>query len=127
MLPGKMFFDDVLDSYFEKEGAKMKCDIYETDNDYNLVLDMPGYSKEDIQIECDNGTISITAERNEESTEDESKKYIRRERFYGKIARSFYLGEVDEEGIKAEFKDGTLKVIAPKKSETISKKVINID
>ena len=104
----------------------MKCDIYETDNTYNLVLDMPGYSKEDIKIECDNGTITINAERNEEDN-DESKKYIRRERFYGKLSRSFYLGEVDEDGVKAEFKDGTLKVVAPKKSETFSKKVINID
>ncbi len=126
MLPRKMFLDDMLDNYFEKEGAKMKCDIYETDNTYNLVLDMPGYSKEDIKIECDNGTITINAERNEEDN-DESKKYIRRERFYGKLSRSFYLGEVDEDGVKAEFKDGTLKVVAPKKSETFSKKVINID
>lgn len=127
MLPRKMFLDDVIDNYFEKEGAKMKCDIYETDNTYNLVLDMPGYNKDDIQIECDNGTISISAEKSEETNEDDSKKYIRRERFYGKISRSFYLGEVDEESIKAEFKDGTLKVVAPKKNETISKKVINID
>lgn len=127
MLPRKMFLDDVIDNYFEKEGAKMKCDIYETDNTYNLVLDMPGYSKDDIKIECDNGTISISAEKNEETNEDDSKNYIRRERFYGKVSRSFYLGEVDEESIKAEFKDGTLRVVAPKKSETVSKKVINID
>lgn len=127
MLPRKMFLDDVIDNYFEREGAKMKCDIYETEDSYNLILDIPGYSKEDIKLECDNGTISISAEKNEEISDDESKKYIRRERFYGKVSRSFYLGEVDEEGIKAEFKDGTLKVIAPKKSETVSKKVINID
>lgn len=127
MLPRKMFLDDVLDNYFEKEGTKMKCDIYETDNTYNLILDMPGYNKDDIQIECDNGTISISAEKSEETNEDDSKKYIRRERFYGKISRSFYLGEVDEEGIKAEFKDGTLKVVAPKKNENTSKKFINID
>ena len=56
-----------------------------------------------------------------------TKKYIRRERFYGKVSRSFYLGDIEEESIKAEFKDGTLKVIAPKKDENISKKVINID
>lgn len=127
MLPRKMFLDDVIDNYFEREGAKMKCDIYETEDSYNLILDIPGYSKEDIKLECDNGTISISAEKNEEISDDESKKYIRRERFYGKVSRSFYLGEVDEEGIKAEFRDGTLKVIAPKKSETVSKKVINID
>lgn len=127
MLPRKMFLDDVIDNYFEKEGAKMKCDIYETENSYNLILDVPGYSKEDINLEFDNGTISISAEKNEEISEDDSKKYIRRERFYGKVSRSFYLGEIDEDGIKAEFKDGTLKVVAPKKSETVTKKIISID
>lgn len=126
MIPRKMFLDDVIDNYLEKEGAKMKCDIYETDKTYNLVMDLPGYSKDDIKLECDNGTISIYAEKKEEAQED-TKKYIRRERFYGKISRSFYIGEIDEESIKAEFKDGILKVIAFKKDERINKKVISID
>ena len=69
----------------------------------------------------------IGAEKKQEKEEKEDKKYIRRERFYGKVSRSFYLGDIDEDGIKAEFRDGTLKVVAPKKDENISKKVINID
>ena len=48
----------------------MKCDIYEKDGNYNVVMDIPGFSKDDIKIECDNGIITISCERNEESNED---------------------------------------------------------
>ena len=127
MLPRKMFLDDMFDSFLESENTKMKCDIYEKDNAYMLEMDVPGFNKNDIKIEYNKGTLTISAEKSEEKDEKENKKYIRRERFYGKLSRSFYLGDIEEENIKAEFKDGTLKVIAPKKDENISKKVINID
>ena len=127
MLPRKMFLDDMFDNFLESEPVKMKCDIYEENGVYNLMLDMPGFNKEDINIEYNKGTLTISAEKKDEKEEKESKKYIRRERFYGKVSRSFYLGEIDEENIKAEFKDGTLKVCASKKDEDISKKIINID
>ena len=127
MLPRKMFLDDMFDNFLESEPVKMKCDIYEGNGAYNLELDMPGFTKDDINIEYNKGTLTISAEKNEAKDEKEDKKYIRRERFYGKVSRSFYLGEIDEEAIKAEFKDGTLKVVAPKKDENISKKIINID
>lgn len=127
MLPRKMFLDDMFDNFLESENPKMKCDIYEKDNTYILEMDVPGFKKEDIKIEYNKGNLTITAEKNEEKDEKDEKKYIRRERFYGKLTRSFYLGDIDEEGIKAEFKHGTLKVIAPKKDENISKKVISID
>ena len=126
MLPRKMFLDDMFDNFLESEGTKMKCDIYEADNAYNLELDMPGFNKNDINIEYNKGTLTISAKKTKEENETD-KKYIRRERFYGELSRSFYLGEIEEEAIKAEFKDGTLKVIAPKKQENISKKIINID
>ena len=127
MLPRKMFLDDMFDSFLESEPVKMKCDIYEENEAYNLELDMPGFNKEDINIEYNKGTLTISAEKKNEVNEKENKKYIRRERFYGKVSRSFYLGEIEEDHIKAEFKDGTLKVVAPKKQEDISKKIINID
>lgn len=128
MLPKKMFLDDMFDSFLESETTKsMKCDIYESENAYNLELDIPGFNKNDIKIEYNKGTLTIGAEKKQEKEEKEDKKYIRRERFYGKVSRSFYLGDIDEDGIKAEFRDGTLKVVAPKKDENISKKVINID
>ena len=127
MLPRKMFLDDMFDSFLESETPKMKCDIYEKDGNYNLELDMPGFTKDDIDIEFNKGTLTISAEKRDEKEEKEDKKYIRRERFYGKVSRSFYLGDIEEENIKAEFKDGTLRVTAPKKDENISKKIINID
>lgn len=127
MLPRKMFLDDMFDTFLESDNAKMKCDIYEANNAYNLEMDVPGFEKSDINIEYNKGTLTITAEKREEQEEKDDKKYIRRERFYGKLSRSFYLGDIEEENIKAEFKDGTLKVVAPKKDENISKKVINID
>lgn len=129
MLPRKMFLDDMFDDFLDVETSKMKCDIYEEEGAYNLELDMPGFNKDEIKIECNNGTLVISAEKSNEKEEKDkkSKKYIRRERFYGRLSRSFYLGDIDESGIKAEFKDGTLKVIAPKKDENISKKYISID
>lgn len=126
MLPRKMFLDDMFDNFLESEPSKMKCDIYESDGAYNLELDMPGFTKDDISIEYNKGNLVINAEK-KETNNDETKKYIRRERFYGKLSRSFYLGDIEEEAIKAEFKDGTLKVIAPKKDENTNKKIINID
>lgn len=126
MLPRKMFLDDMFDNFLESEPSKMKCDIYESDGAYNLELDMPGFTKDDISIEYNKGNLVINAEK-KEANNDETKKYIRRERFYGKLSRSFYLGDIEEEAIKAEFKDGTLKVIAPKKDENTNKKIINID
>jgi len=127
MLPRKMFLDDMFDNFLESETSKMKCDIYEAEGSNNLELDMPGFNKNDINIEYNKGNLVITAEKKDEHEEKDNKKYIRRERFYGKLSRSFYLGDIEEEAIKAEFKDGTLKVIAPKRVEESTKKVINID
>lgn len=126
MLPRKFYFSDVFDDLLEGENSKMKCDIYESDGIYNIEIDMPGYTKEDISIECNKGTIVISANK-ENKEEDTNKNYIKRERFYGSVSRSFYLGEVDEENIKAEFKDGTLIITVPKIDENSNKKVITID
>ena len=127
MLPRKMFLDDMFDSFLESDAPKMKCDIYEADNNYNLELDMPGFTKNNIKIKLNKRKLTIIDKKKDEKEEKDDKKYIRRERFYGKVSRSFYLGDIEEENIKAEFKDGTLRVTAPKKDENISKKVINID
>jgi len=69
----------------------------------------------------------ITAEKNNEvNDEDENKKYIRRERVYGKVSRTFTFSDINEEEIKAEFNNGILKVVVPKVEKTDSKKVIEI-
>lgn len=125
MLPSRIFFDQFLDDF--KDNDKMKCDIYEEKGIYHIEADVPGFNKEDINIELNKGNLVITAEHNDEEHEEDEKKYLRRERtFYGKYQRSFYLGEVDEENIEASFKDGILKISIPKKPEENTKKMIEI-
>lgn len=125
MLPRRLFFDDMLDDF--KFDDKMKCDIYEKDNVYNVEVDVPGFNKEDISIEFNKGTLNIIAEHSAEDVDD-SRKYLHRERkTYGKVQRSFYLGEIDEDKIKASFNNGILRIEAPKKNEEENKKYIDID
>ena len=125
MLPSRIFFDDMLEDL--KFDEKMKCDIYEKDNTYHVEALVPGFKKEDIKIELDKGTLTITAEKTKEM-KDESKKYLRREsNFYGKYQRSFYLGDVDDSNVKATFENGILKVEVPVKEIPDTRKTIEID
>lgn len=124
MMPNRSYLDDVFDDFMfprikESDFGKMRCDIYEKDNVYHLEMDIPGFDRNDVNIEIDdNDYLTITAEKNNENTEeDESKNYIRKERSYGKYQRSFYVGGIDKENIEAEFVNGILKVTMPKKEE----------
>ena len=121
MLPSRLFFDD---SFF-KGDENIKSDIYEKDGRLVVEMEAPGYTKDDINISIDKGTLSITFEKEEE--DEENKKYLHRERMsYSKVSRSFYLGDIDEEDIDASFKNGVLVVSAPKKKEIETKKTISI-
>ncbi|MEG1506258.1 MAG: Hsp20/alpha crystallin family protein [Bacilli bacterium] len=123
MLPSRMFFDDLLSEMGTE--SKMKCDVYELDNKVCIEMDIPGYEKGDIKVECNNGNLVIKAER--ESKEEDNKKYLHRERkVYGKIERTFHLDDIDEDSIEAEFKDGILKINVSKVDENKTKKIINI-
>lgn len=124
LIPRNFYLDDFFDDY--EKANSMKCDIYEKDGDYHIEMDIPGFEKKDINIECDKGYLTITAEK-EYDNKDESKNYIRRERSYGKYQRSFYLGDVDSDKIKAEFKHGMLKVVIPKSEQIETKKHIEIE
>lgn len=127
MLPRRFYFDSALDQFFDGEEAKMKCDIYQKDNTYHVEMDLPGFSKNEIKIECNKGNLVITAEKEENKEEEqENKKYLRRERIYGKYSRSFYLGDINEEAIEAEYTNGTLHIIVPKIDEEKTKKQIDI-
>lgn len=127
LIPRKFYLgDDFFDDFFEPAiKDQMKCDVYEKNGDYHIVLDVPGYDKDDITLECDNGYLTISAEKVAEDNE-EGKNYIRRERRYGKFSRSFYVGDIDTESIEAEFKKGTLQIVVPKVEEKPSKKQIEI-
>ena len=127
MLPSRIFFDSLLDDYENSRFKKsMKCDIFEKDGNYNVVMDVPGFKKEDINIECDNGVIKISCEKKEEENEEDDKKYIRKERVYEKCERSFNFGDIKEDEIEAEFTDGTLKLVIPKQEKVDTKKSIEI-
>ena len=96
----------------------MKTDIKEMDNGYELIIDLPGFHKDEIQAELKDGYLNISAAKqlNQDEKEKESGKYIRRERYSGSCQRSFYVGdEITQEDIKAEFKHGILKLFVPKK------------
>ena len=113
------FFEDVFgDPFFEqKENKIMKTDVKEKEGNYILEIDVPGYEKEDIQIELHDGYLTVTASKNEEN-EEKKAKYLRRERFSGMCTRSYYVGDaVKEEDIKANFKNGILIIEFPKEVE----------
>lgn len=127
LVPKKFFLDDMFDDFVpEFKGSNMKCDIYEKDNGYCIEMDLPGLNKENIDLDFDKGYLTITATK-EENNDSESKNFIRRERSFGKYQRQFYMGDIDEESIKAEFNNGILKVIVPKKEEINTKKKIEIE
>ena len=133
MLMPSIFNDNVFDDFFEfpfyddraekklyghHAANLMKTDIQEHDDGYTLEMDLPGFKKEEIQIELNNGYMTISAAKglDEDEKDKKSGKYIRRERYTGSCQRSFYVGEdVTEEDIKAEFKHGILKLFIPKK------------
>lgn len=133
LIPRNFYLDDIFDdvSRFAKSTMDirtMKCDVYEENGRYFVEMDVPGYEKKDISIECDDGVLTITAEKsNDFHKENESKKYIRRERVYGKITRSFSFADIDEENISADFRNGILTVVIPKSQRQESKRIIEIN
>jgi len=111
----------------------MKTDLIEKENGYEIKVNMPGYTKDNIKISFEKGYLTIEGhvEKVDEGSENEEKqeKYLRRERYYGSITRSYYLGDdIASEDIKANFVDGVLSVdvkkLDPEKVET--KKYISI-
>jgi len=121
MLP-KIFYDSMLD---DVNVRGMDSDIYLSNGVYHADIDIPGFDKNDIKIEFHKGTITIKAEKTfKEKVED--KKFIRHERRFNKLERSFYFSDIDEENIKAEYNNGVLHLTIPQKSE-VTKKQITID
>ena len=97
----------------------MKTDIRETEEGYTLEVDLPGFTKENIQAELKDGYLTITATKAENKEDKDSQgKFLRRERFQGTCKRSFYVGEyLHESDINAQFVDGVLKLSFPKEKE----------
>ena len=139
-----LFDDDWMDFPFERDfwGKKnplygknanrvMKTDIREHDTGYELDVDLPGFKKDEINVELGNGYLTVSAAKGLDKDEQDKKgKYIRRERYAGAMQRSFYVGdEVTQEDIKAKFEDGILRLSIPKKDAQAveTKKTIAIE
>ena len=121
LVPRRNFdlFDDLFDDNFfnKKEKNLMKTDIKEKKDRYTIEMDLPGFEKENIKLELNNGYLTITGKQ-ENKIDEEEEKYVHKERFYGECTRSFFVGDnIKEEDIDAEFKNGTLKIDIPKKEE----------
>lgn len=110
-------FPDIDKKLYGKHAAHvMKTDVKEHDDKYELVVDLPGFKKEQIQIELKDGYLTISAQKGLEKDEKENGKYIRKERYSGSKSRTFYVGnEVTENEVHAKFENGILKLDIPKK------------
>ena len=131
---GESLFDDWMDD-FEKDFAKelfpaksplygkhaknmMKTDVRETDNGYEVDIDLPGFKKDEVNVQLNDGYITISAAKGLDKDEKDKKtgKYIRRERYAGSMSRSFYVGaDVKQEDIHAKYESGILQLTIPKK------------
>ena len=140
MLPsifGEDLFDDMFDMdamfgrknplYGKNAKNMMKTDIRETAKTYELDIDLPGFKKDEIQVELENGYLTIRAEKGLDKDEkDDQGRYIRQERYAGAMSRSFYVGDgVTVDDMKAKFEDGILQISVPKTTvEALPKKNI---
>jgi len=126
LIPRSYFLDGFLDDFGKTKVSDMKCDIYEENDNYIVLMDVPGFTKEEINIDVDRGYLTVSLVRNVKE-EKQEKNYIRKERFYGTTRRQFYVPNAMEENIKASFNDGVLKVVIPKREEELNKRKIDIE
>ncbi len=136
MLPtifGENLFDDFFDDAFDKhffnmknplygKHAKnlMKTDVQEGQDDYKLSIDLPGFQKDQIQVDVADGYLTVSATKGREATdEDKERHFIRQERCAGTCTRSFYVGAVRPEEVKCKYESGVLHVTIPKKDAQI--------
>ena len=94
----------------------MKTDVRETDNTYELDIDLPGFKKDEVQLDLKDGYLTISAAKGlDKDQEDKKGKYIRQERYAGACSRSFFVGEgIEPQDVSAKFEDGILRVSLPK-------------
>ena len=133
MLPsifGENLFDEMFEDAFDlmpvmgrrnplygKHGKNlMKTDVRETENSYELDIDLPGFKKDEVQVNLENGYLTIQAAKGLDKDEKDKKgQYIRRERYTGQCSRTFYVGDsVESKDVSAKFEDGILKISVQK-------------
>ena len=102
------------DDFFKTNWDNFKTDISETENNYLIEANLPGFTKDQIEVGFQDGNLTISAKRDEVS-EDTKGNYLRKERRAGQLLRTFVFDNVDTDNVKAEYKDGVLKIDLPKK------------
>ena len=137
MIFGENLFDDLFNDAFERSmwntdkalygkraSQLMKTDVHETEEGYELNVDLPGFSKDEINVELKNGYLTISAAKGLDKEEkDKDGKYIRQERYAGSCSRSFYIGnEIDPTAVTAKFENGILQISVPKASRQLPAK-----
>ncbi len=140
MLMPSIFGESLLDDFFydpfvydgSSTGSLMQTDVKDADDHYEIIMNLPGIKKEEVQAELKDGYLTITASSDTNKEEkDENGRYIRRERRTGACSRSFYVGDgVTQEEVKAKFENGILTLTVPKKEEkpeVSSRKYISIE
>ena len=136
MLTPRIYTDNLFDDWFDdfpfrslenvdrklygKHAAKeMLTDVKEHEDHYEVEIDLPGFKKEDIKVELNEGYLTITANKGlKEEEKNKTGKIVRQERYSGTMSRSFYVGEqITAEDITAKYEDGVLSLNVPKKEE----------
>lgn len=116
-------FSKVLDDVFNQDFLptlgddfkSLSTDITESNDAYLVQADLPGFSKDDIQIDIENNRLTIRAKREDKTEEkDENDRIIRKERRFGEFVRSFYVDNIDQDRVEAALEDGVLKITLPK-------------
>ena len=113
-------FPDIDKTLYGKHAKNMmKTDVKETDQGYEVAIDLPGFKKDEIKLELNDGYLTISAEKGLDKDEkDKENRYIRRERYAGSMSRSFYVGEsLTEQDIHAKYENGILTLDVPKEDK----------
>ena len=120
------FFVRPIDFDFDisAQSPEMRVEVRENADNYAVLAELPGISKEDIHVNIDGQHISISAERKQEKDVKDGERVLRTERYFGKVSRSFQLGqEIDEDRASAKFTDGVLQLSLPKKAQSEAKRL----
>ena len=121
------FFDDSFDRTFfggrnplygKREKNLMKTDVREVENHYEVDIDFPGFKKDEVNVELQDGYLTVSASKGlDKDQKDKEGRYIRQERYSGTCSRTFYVGDLKKEDISAKYEDGILRLTLPKAEE----------
>ena len=129
LLPEKFYLDDLFNDFTPMHRMPkmdfMRCDIYEKKGIVHIELDAPGFDKNNISIDVEDGILTVEANKISESI-DEEKNYYKKERISGSFKRQFNVGNIDEDQIEAKFNNGVLEISFPKEEKKETKKSIEI-